>query len=407
MIDVQGVEKGKGLTGLILAFAAVYLIWGSTYLAIRFAIETAPPFLMMGIRFIIAGSLMYGWLRVRGAARPALREWGAAALIGGLLLLGGTGAVGWSEQFIPSGLAALLVAMVPMWMVLLDWLRPNGRRPGVPVAIGLLVGFAGVMLLVGPIDLSGNGRAQLLALGALMLGTLSWATGSVYSQRLPLPESPYLAASLQMMLGGLLLVLAGSGMGEWTRFDPVMLSLRSGLAILYLIVFGSLIAFVAYAWLLKASTPTRVASYAYVNPVVAVFLGWLLADEPVTARTLIAAGVIIAGVVLIISHRAARRERALQRVSDSSALTAPADRAPGAPAAPAPPPFPGTAAPLASPLADRSEQRPAARAPTPSAFGTTISESERPTGGSPGRLAVKSLSFLYLAYTAAWHHPCL
>lgn len=291
---------------ILLAFAAIYIIWGSTYLAIRFAVETLPPFLMLAARFGIAGLLLYGWLRMRGLQRPPAREWAGSAAVGGLLLVGGTGAVAWAEQWIPSGLAALIVTIVPVWMVLLDWLRPGGRRPTAPVVAGLLLGFTGVALLIGPVELGGGGRMQYMGAAAVLFGTISWATGSVLGSGFPHPAAPRMAAALQMTMGGLLLLILGSVSGEWGRLDPAGVSARSVLSLGYLIVFGSIIAFAAYVYLLKVSTPARVGSYAYVNPVVAVFLGWALADEPVTVRTIVAATIIITGVVLIVSRRRPR-----------------------------------------------------------------------------------------------------
>jgi drug/metabolite transporter (DMT)-like permease len=294
---------GPASLNVILAFAAIYIIWGSTYLAIRFAVETLPPFLMLAARFGVAGLLLYGWLRLRGLPRPPRPEWIGSAVVGGLLLVGGTGAVAWAEQWIPSGLAALIVAIVPMWMVLLDWLRPGGRRPTARVVAGLVMGLAGVTLLVGPIELGGGGRMQYLGVAAVVAGTISWATGSVFGTSFRVPAVPRMAAALQMTMGGALLLTVGTLRGEWSRVDPTAISMRSGLSLLYLIVFGSIIAFVAYVYLLRVTTPARVGSYAYVNPVVAVFLGWALANEPVTGRTLLAAAVIITGVVLIVSGR--------------------------------------------------------------------------------------------------------
>jgi drug/metabolite transporter (DMT)-like permease len=291
---------------VLLAFAAIYLIWGSTYLAIRFAIETLPPFLMLFVRFFTAGVLMYAFLRWRGVPRPSAREWAGAAVVGGLLLLGGTGAVGWAEQWIPSGLAALIVAIVPVWMVLLDWAGPAKRKPTRAVIAGLVLGLVGVAVLVGPVELSGGGKMQFIGFAVVVFGTLSWATGSVYGSRLPHPSSPWMSAALQMTAGGVLLLGFGTAMGEWARVDPGQVSARSLGALAYLVVFGSLIAFVAYVFLLRHVTPARVGSYAYVNPVVAVFLGWALASEPVTLRTIVAAGIILTGVVLIVRHRAAK-----------------------------------------------------------------------------------------------------
>ncbi|HEX7051696.1 MAG TPA: EamA family transporter [Longimicrobiales bacterium] len=290
---------------VVAAFAAVYLIWGSTYLAIRFAIETLPPFLMLGARYLVAGAVLYGWLRFRGAPRPRRAEWGAATVIGGLLLLAGNGAVAWAEQRVASGVAALLVALVPVWMVLVDWARPGGTRPSARVLLGLLVGFIGLGLLVGPGEL-GGGAADPLGAGALMLGSIAWAGGSIYSRHAPLPSQPLLATAIEMLAGGALLTVAGLSLGEGAALDLGAITGTSALAVLYLIVFGSLVGYTAYTWLLQVSTPARVSTYAYVNPVVAVFLGWALAGEPLTARVLLAAAVIIAGVAVITMTRGGR-----------------------------------------------------------------------------------------------------
>ncbi|MGH9362019.1 MAG: drug/metabolite exporter YedA, partial [Thermoanaerobaculia bacterium] len=289
----------SGLLRLAPALGSVYLIWGSTYLAIRFAIETIPPFLMAGVRFLIAGALLYGWSRARGAARPTRRNWLAAALVGACLLLGGNGGVTWAEQRVDSGLTALLVSTVPLWMVLLDWLRPGGRRPGWRVGLGLLLGFAGVTLLVRP----GAGGSTVDPLGAAVLvaASLSWAWGSLASRRLPLPESPLLTTGMEMLAGGGLLVLASLATGEPARFALVAVSGKSLLALGYLIAFGALIGFSAYVWLLREAPPALAATYAYVNPVVAVMLGWAFAGEPLTAGTLAAAAVIVTGVAVITS----------------------------------------------------------------------------------------------------------
>jgi drug/metabolite transporter (DMT)-like permease len=306
----DGTESDAGSTAvgvrrleLALAFAAIYVVWGSTYLAIRFAIETVPPFLMAGFRFVVAGLLLYGWARWRGAARPAPRHWGAAAAIGALLLLGGNGAVVWAEQRVPSGVTALLVAMVPLYMVVIEWARPGGLRPTPAVAGGVLLGLAGLVLLVGPEQILGGSHVDHAGALALAFGCLTWSLGSVYSRHAPLPASPQLATAMEMLAGGAMLLLAAGLHGDWGRFDLHAVSLRSALAVAYLVVFGSLVAFTAYIWLLRESTPARVSTYAYVNPLVAMLLGWALAGEPLTARTLVAAAVIVAGVVLITRSR--------------------------------------------------------------------------------------------------------
>ena len=288
---------------IALALGAVYVVWGSTYLAIRFAIETLPPFLMAGVRFVIAGALLYAWSRARGAERPGRLQWRAAAIVGGCLLLGGNGGVVWAEQRVDSGIAALIVTTVPLWLVLLDWLRPGGRRPGWRVALGLVIGFAGVTLLVRPG--SGGGAVDPVGAGVLVLASLSWAWGSLASRRLPLPASPILATGMEMLAGGGLLLAAGLVTGEAGRFDPAGVSTTSLAALGYLIVFGSFVGFTAYVWLLRVVSPAIVGTYAYVNPVVAVLLGWAFAGEPLTATTLIAAAVIIGGVAVITTQRSA------------------------------------------------------------------------------------------------------
>jgi len=285
---------------LATAFAIVYVIWGSTFLAILFAIETLPPFLMASARFLVAGSLLYAWSRlVNGAAAPSLANWRATALVGTLLLLGGNGLLVWSEQRIPSGVAALLVGTVPCFMVVLDWLRPGGVRPTGLVAAGLLMGLLGLIWLVGPDTVMGGGRADLFGAVVVILGSFSWALGSVYSRHAATPASPFLSTAMQMLGGGAALLLLSVALGEPWAFDASAVSLRSVLGLLYLVAFGSIVAFSAYIWLLHNSTPTRVSTYAYVNPVIAVFLGWALAGEALTIRMLIAAAVIVSGVALI------------------------------------------------------------------------------------------------------------
>jgi drug/metabolite transporter (DMT)-like permease len=303
---------------VVAAFAAVYLIWGSTYLAIRFAIETVPPFTMAGVRYLIAGAVLYGWMRLRGTSSPTRYHWISAAIVGGLLLLGGNGGVVWAEQRVPSGLTALLITSVPLWMALLNWLRPGGMRPSGPVAIGLFTGFAGVALLVSPGELAGGLHVDPLGGAVLLLASLSWAAGSLYSRHARFPESALLATAMEMIAGGVLLLAAGLVAGEWARLDLAAVSPKSFLAFAYLIAFGSLVGFTAYIWLLRVTTPARVSTYAYVNPVVAVFLGWALAGEPLTPRTLIAAAIIICAVVLITTYGA---RRSVQSKGSAAAIT--------------------------------------------------------------------------------------
>lgn len=294
----------------IAAFAAIYLIWGSTYLAIKFAIETIPPFLMLSMRFTPAGLALYAALRLRGVPRPTAREWQAGAAVGVLMLAGGTGAVAWAERTIPSGLAALLVAAVPMWMVLFDWFGPARRRPTGRVLLGLAIGFCGVALIVGPTRESFGG-AGVAAVLAVVFGTVCWALGSVYSRYTPLPRSAFMASAVEMLGAGVALFVLGAATGELGRFDPSGVSVASAASVLYLVVFGSLVAYAAYVWLLHNTTPARVSSYAFVNPLVALLLGVWLGDESFGPTTLFAAVLIVGSVVLITLRR--RRAPAADR----------------------------------------------------------------------------------------------
>ena len=285
---------------LLAAFAAVYVIWGSSYLAIRFAVETLPPLLMAGVRYMIAGAILLLWARLRqGAGGPSRRDWLTGLVSGALLLLGGNGAVVWAEQRVPSGIAALLVAIVPLWMVLLDWLRPGGRRPAWLVFAGLGLGLVGLGLLVGPDARQAGGTIDMVGAIVLILGSLSWAIGSLYTQRAPRPSNTNHGSGAQMFAGGVCLLVVALLFGEGAQLDLAHASTRSLLAFVYLVTFGSLIGFTAYVYLLANTTAAKAATYAYVNPVVAVLLGWAFANEPVTTRTLVAAAVILAGVAII------------------------------------------------------------------------------------------------------------
>ena len=316
---------GADRTKVLVAFALVYVIWGSTYLAIRFALETMPPFLMAAVRFLIAGALVYAWTRLRGASRPTATEWRASTIAGVLLLFGGNGAVVWAEQHLPSGLVALVVATTPIWMVLLEWLWRGGARPTLGVVSGLVLGLIGLALLIGPGSIAGTGTVDPLGAIVLTAGSLSWAVGSIYARGAPLSRHGLLSTGMQMLMGGAALAVLGLGMGELARVDLGAISMRSTLALLYLLVFGSLIGYTAYAYVLHKSTPARVSTYAYVNPVVAVFLGWALASEPLTPRMLAASAIIIGGVALITT---ARSKAAPAKGSPSSRGAAPSAQEP-------------------------------------------------------------------------------
>jgi len=283
------------------AFAIVYLVWGSTYLAILFAIETLPPFLMASARFLVAGVAMYVFARrYGGAAAPTRAEWRTTAIVGVLLLVFGNGLVTWSELRVASGVAALIVGVVPCCMVLIDWLRPNGTRPGAQVVMGLVLGLAGLFVLIGPDALLGGGRADYVGVAALVIASFTWAVGSIYSRHVPMPRSAVLATGMEMLAASVGLAVIALLHGDFSVFvGATPISLLSIAGWLYLVVFGSIVAFTAYVWLLRVSTPARVSTYAYVNPVVAVLLGYAIAGEPLTTRMMVAAAVIVSGVVLI------------------------------------------------------------------------------------------------------------
>src|ERR1700720_1970176 len=289
-------------TLVIIAFGLVYVVWGSTYLAIRVGIESFPPLLLAGTRHLLAGSILYPILRWKTGVRPTAAHWRMSFITGFLLLCVGNGGVCLAERTVPSGVAALLVATVSLWMVLIDWLRPGGTRPGPRVVAGLLLGFSGLALLVGPKNLGGSSRVDPVGVGFLVVASLAWAAGSVYSKHAGgLSGSPLMGAAMQCLAGGVCLWIAGIASGEVAALHLSAVSARSWAALAYLIMFGSMVGFTAYIYILKESTATRVATYAFVNPVVALFLGWLLIGESINLRTIIAAAVILTAVLLVIT----------------------------------------------------------------------------------------------------------
>ncbi len=318
---------------IALALAAVYVLWGSTYLGMRLAMATLPPFTMAGLRQTTAGVLLYVFARARGAAPPRPVHWGSTAIVGALLLLIGNGGVAWAEMRISTGMAALLICSEPMWIVLLVWLLPGGQRPSARVLGGLLVASAGLVILVRPAA-GGSLAVNPAAVAVLLIAAIGWAAGSIYVQRATLPESPLLATSMQMLCGGGLLLAAGALTGESPARALAHISTGSVLALLYLVAFGSLVGFSCYTWLLRVASPVLVSTYAYVNPVVAVLLGWALIGEPVTRGTLLGAAVILGGVVLITtaSHRPAATRQpgsATRSVESGAGLELGSGRSPG------------------------------------------------------------------------------
>jgi len=284
------------------ALATVYVIWGSTYLAIREAVLTLPPLLMASVRFVVAGALLFAWAIRRGdheGDRPGWPEWRSAFIVGSLLLLVGNGGVVLAERSVPTGIAALVIATIPLWMAVIDRVF-FGQRLAPQAIVGLVLGFGGLAVLVGG---TGSGKLDLVGMVILLTAALGWAIGSMYSRSARLPNRPLVATAMEMLAGGVALAVAGALHGEFGRIHPERFSTASLLGLAYLIVFGSWVAFSAYIWLLRSAPISLVSTYAYVNPVVAVFLGWAFLSERITSRTVVAGAVILAAVALILSAR--------------------------------------------------------------------------------------------------------
>lgn len=307
MVTTSQTDLRPSLPALLAAFAAVYFIWGSTYLGIRFAIETIPPFSMAALRFLSAGAILFGWSTWRGAGWPTRIQWRSAFIIGGLLLVSGNGLLTWAELLVPSGVAALIVGTVPVWMILLETMRSKGSRPGAAIIFGLVLGMAGIAILIGPAELGGE-SVDLLGGLVICVAAFSWALGSIYSRSAPQSSSTLQNVGMQMLLSGVLLYCVGLSLGE--SIDPTQVSARSAWALVYLSLIGGVIAYSAYVWLLKVSTPAKVSTYAYVNPVVAVLLGWALGGEPLSSRVFLATAAVVSAVVLITLGRQAGAARA-------------------------------------------------------------------------------------------------
>ncbi len=286
-------------TKIWIALIALYIVWGSTYLAIRFAVETIPPFLQAGLRFFISGVILVLWRRAAGDEMPTRIQWRSVTIIGTLLLLGGNGLVSFAEQRIASGVAALIVGTVPLWLVLIEALRPGGVKPTWQAIVGLIVGFGGIYLLVGPSESTGKLQFDAIGTIAVVLASFLWSVGSIYSRSADVPKSALMTTGAEMLAGSVPIFLVSLVLGEWQTFNIAQVSTESWLGLIYLITFGSMIGFVAYIWLLQNAPISLVATYAYVNPLVAVLLGAWLASEPLTPRILAAAGIIIGSVVFI------------------------------------------------------------------------------------------------------------
>jgi len=294
-------------TKLWTALLALYIVWGSTYLAIRFAVDTIPPFFHASLRFLISGAILYIWRRAAGDGKPTLGNWKSTAIVGTFLLLGGNGLVGLAEKSVPSGIAALLITTSPFWLVLFESLRAGGNRPNLLSIVGLFIGFSGVFLLIGPTEFAGA-QHQFDSFGVtlLLIAPVLWSLGSIYARGADMPKSTLMSTGMQMLAGSVSLFIVSVVTGELNGFSLGQVSMDSWWALIYLITFGSLVGFVAYGWLLQNAPVSLFSTYAYVNPVVAVLLGSIFADEVLNARIAVASAIIIGSVVFINYARQAK-----------------------------------------------------------------------------------------------------
>mgnify|MGYP001311868919 CR=1 FL=1 len=287
-------------TKLWIALLALYIVWGSTYLAIRFAVETLPPFLHASIRFLVSGAILFVWRRATGDPVPTKGNWKATAIVGTFLLLGGNGLVALAEKTVPSGIAALVIATAPFWLVLFEAFRSGGVKPTARSILGLVIGFGGVFILIGPSEITGaQHKFDTFGVIVLLIAPVLWSLGSIYAKGADMPKSSLLSTGMQMLAGAAALFIVSAATGELRGFSFGDVSMRSWWGLIYLITFGSLVGFVAYGWLLHNAPISLVSTYAYVNPIVAVFLGWLLAGEMLNGRIAVASAIIIGSVILI------------------------------------------------------------------------------------------------------------
>lgn len=295
------------------ALLALYIVWGSTYLAIRFSVESIPPFLMAGTRFLISGVILYVWRRLAGDPAPTRPQWRSAVIVGLLLLLGGNGVVSWAEQHVASGIAALIVASIPLWVALINALRPRGIKPDWRIVLGLLIGFGGIVMLVTSSTSQSSAEGMsVMGVGALLLAAFLWSIGTIISSDADMPESSLLSTGIEMLAGSAGLFLAATLAGEWKVLDLSAVTMRSLLGLVYLIAFGSLVGFTSYVWLLRNAPVSLVSTYAYVNPVIAVLLGAWLAGELINLPIVVSACIIIASVAVINTSKNAKLHREIE-----------------------------------------------------------------------------------------------
>ena len=302
-------------TKIWIALITLYIVWGSTYFGIKVAIETIPPFFHAGIRFLISGIILVIWQRAAGHDLPTKSQWKSTFIVGTFLLLGGNGLVSWAEQTIPSGIAALIVGTVPMFLVVMEAFRPNGVKPTWQTIFGLLIGFIGVFILVGPAELTGS-QESLNPLGviAVLCASILWAVGSIYSKGADLPKSSFMTTGAEMLMGSIGLFVVSVLTGELNGWSFAQVSTRSWLGLIYLITMGSIVGFGSYIWLLQNAPISLVATYAYVNPIVAVILGYFFANEILEPRIWLATGIIIGAVVFINSRSKSQARKEAEEV---------------------------------------------------------------------------------------------
>jgi drug/metabolite transporter (DMT)-like permease len=304
---------------VLLAFGIIYFVWGSTFLAIRVGVREVPPFLLAGMRFLAAGGALYGWLRLTGTPSPTLREWRGATLLAVLIFVLDYGLLFWAEQRVPSGIAAVMMATIPVFMSLSEILIMKTQRLTVRLALALLVGIGGVAVLVNPSMSFGGAPIDTIGTIALIIAAISWSIASALTRKLPLPETKAMSSGAQMLAGGVLLTITAGLLGEFRGFQPQAVSLKAWLALAYLVVAGSIIGFTAYVWLIHHESPTKVGTYAYVNPVVAVLVGYFFGGEPITVRTIVGTLLVLVSVV-VITTASKGKESVLTRVEEPQEL---------------------------------------------------------------------------------------
>jgi drug/metabolite transporter (DMT)-like permease len=283
----------------LLAFAIIYFVWGSTFLAIRIGVHEVPPFLLAALRFAVAGLVLFGWMIVQGETLPSRRQWMSIFLLAFLIFVVDYGLLFWAEQRVPSGIAAVMMATIPAFMALSEILFLRTQRLTVRLAVALLIGIGGVAVLMSRSLNLGGAPVDTAGAVALIVGSISWSIGSILTRKLPLPTSKVMSSGAQMLTGGVFLTLASAALGEFRSFHPYAVSRNAWLALLYLIVFGSIIGFTAYVWLIHHESPTKVGTYAYVNPVVAVLIGYFLGGEALGTRTILGSLCVLVSVLVI------------------------------------------------------------------------------------------------------------